>query len=109
MSLTQISCICAKYFRISSARGLAEVLHAALPQQSTTDAAENWDGTFTLLAVTLLREFFASRIRGFRQATQQSIVRSLHCPPGDVFASSLGDLWFFPLPVLSTWHYTFQA
>jgi hypothetical protein len=52
-----------------------EVLHAALPHELANDAAENWEGTFKLLAVTLIREF-ASRIRGFRQATQQGIVRS---------------------------------
>jgi len=57
-----------------------EVLGAA---SSEEDAAVNWAATFDQLAETLLHSF-ASRIRGFRQATRQSIVRTFIAIPGRV-------------------------
>ena len=59
------------------------VLRAALPHERVDQAAESWEGTFECLAETLLRTF-ASRIRGFRQATRQGIVRSFIARPGRV-------------------------
>lgn len=57
------------------------VLRAALPHEGVDQAAESWEGTFERLAETLLRTF-ASRIRGFRHATRQGIVRSFIARPG---------------------------
>jgi hypothetical protein len=61
----------------------AKVLQAALPHQAGHVAAESWEATFALLAETLLRDF-AARIRGFRQATRQNIVRSFLARPGTI-------------------------
>jgi hypothetical protein len=59
------------------------VLHAALPEEAVDEAAETWESTFERLAGSLLRDF-ASRIRGFRQATRQGIVRSFIARPGRI-------------------------
>jgi hypothetical protein len=59
------------------------VLRAALPREGVDQAAESWEDTFERLAETLLRTF-ASRIRGFRQATRQGIARSFIARPGRV-------------------------
>jgi len=59
------------------------VLRVALPHEGVDQAAESWEGTFERLAETLLLTF-ASRIRGFRQATRQGIVRSFIARPGRV-------------------------
>jgi hypothetical protein len=59
------------------------LLSAAMPHEAVDDAAENWQSTVDLLAGILLRDF-ASRIRGFRQATRQGIVRSFIARPGRI-------------------------
>jgi len=59
------------------------VLQAALPHEAVDQAAESWEGTFERLAETLLRTF-ASRIRGFRQASRPGIVRCFIARPGRV-------------------------
>jgi hypothetical protein len=59
------------------------VLRAALLHEVVDDAAESWRGTFERLSDTVLREF-TSRIRGFRQATRQSIVRNFIARPGRI-------------------------
>jgi hypothetical protein len=59
------------------------VLRAALPHEEVDRAAKSWEDTLERLAETLLRNF-ASRIRGFRQATRQGIVRSFIARPGRV-------------------------
>lgn len=59
------------------------VLRAALPHDPVDDAAGDWAGTFDLLAGNLLQSF-GSRIRGFRQASRQGIVRSFIARPGRI-------------------------
>jgi hypothetical protein len=59
------------------------VLRAALPQEAVDEAAKTWEATFDRLADALLRDF-ASRIRGFRQAKRQGIVRSFIARPGRI-------------------------
>jgi len=72
------------------------VLRAALPHEGVDQAAESWEGTFERLAETLLRTF-ASRIRGFRHATRQGIVRSFIARPGRVRIEP-ERLVVFPVP-----------
>jgi hypothetical protein len=72
------------------------VLRAALPQEEVDQAAESWETTFERLAEALLR-IFASRIRGFRQATRQGIVRSFIARPGRVRIEP-EHLVIFPAP-----------
>jgi hypothetical protein len=45
--------------------------------------ADSWETLFNELAAFLLRDF-GSRIRGFRQAKRQSIVRSFIAKPGRI-------------------------
>jgi hypothetical protein len=59
------------------------VLRAAFPHEEVDDAAESWHGAFERLAGTLLRDF-GLRIRGFRQAARQGIVRSFIARPGRI-------------------------
>lgn len=59
------------------------VLRAALPHDSVEEMAESWRSTFDGLAGILLRDF-AARIRGFRQATRQGIVRSFIARAGRI-------------------------
>jgi hypothetical protein len=59
------------------------VLQAALPEQATGIGDENWTSTFDVLAESLIRSF-AARIRGFRQASRQNIVRSFIYRPGRI-------------------------
>jgi hypothetical protein len=72
-----------RVFQESPRQIRTKVLEAALPHEASNDAAENWEATFELLAGTLLRDF-AARIRGFRQATRRSIVRSFVARPGRI-------------------------
>jgi hypothetical protein len=60
-----------------------EVLRSALPSAQVDDAAGNWSATFERLAETLLRSF-ASYVRGFLQATPQSVVSSFVLRPGRI-------------------------
>jgi len=73
-----------------------KVLRAALPHEAVDDAAENWHSAFERLAGALLREF-AARIRGFRQATRQGIVRSFIARPGRIRIEA-GRIVVFPAP-----------
>lgn len=59
------------------------VLEATIPIHAVEDAAESWASTFDRLAALLLEDF-ASRIRGFRQATRQTVVRSFIARPGRI-------------------------
>ncbi len=52
-----------------------EVLRVALPREEVYDAAESWPAALGLLKDRLLGSF-ASRIRGFRQSSSQSVVRT---------------------------------
>ena len=59
------------------------ILHAAMEQALIDDSASDWQSTFNLLATELVRDF-ASRVRGFRQATPQAVVRSFIAQPGRI-------------------------
>jgi hypothetical protein len=74
-----------RVFQESPREVRTRVLEAAVPDEASAigEASENWETTFDLLATVLLREF-ASRIRGFRQATRQSIVRAFIARAGTI-------------------------
>jgi hypothetical protein len=72
-----------RVFQGFSGEARLRMLRASLPDERVDNAAETWEGTFERLAETLLRAF-ASRIRGFRQATRQGIVRSFIARPGRI-------------------------
>jgi hypothetical protein len=59
------------------------ILSPALPHEPAADAAESWHGTFDRLAGLLLHDF-GSHIRGFRQATRQSIMRTFIARAGRI-------------------------
>jgi hypothetical protein len=72
------------------------VLRAALPHDAVGDAANQWKDTVDFLTGNLLQNF-ASRIRGFRQASQQGIVRSFIARPGCIRIET-ERLVVFPAP-----------
>jgi hypothetical protein len=86
----------ARVFQKSSVEARLRMLRASLPHEKVDNMAETWEGTFERLAETLLRTF-ASRIRGFRQATQQGIVRSFIARPGRIRIDP-ERLVVFPVP-----------
>lgn len=60
-----------------------EVLRTAFPGAENDDSAESWTSVFERLKEHLLHTF-ASRIRGFRQATTANIVRMFIQQPGRI-------------------------
>jgi hypothetical protein len=70
-------------FQVHSQDARLEVLRAALPREDADNAAESWPAALALLKDHLLRSF-ALRIRGFRQASSQSIVRTFIARSGRI-------------------------
>ena len=72
------------------------VLQAALLHSDAVSLAQSWESTFEHLAEVLLQAF-ASRIRGFRQATRQGIVRAFVARAGRIRIEP-DRLIIFPAP-----------